>query len=52
MADASLGADSPRNKFNEQEQHPNEVHPDDCPDLYASVVRGDCLSPSGKGAAK
>ena len=26
-------------------QHPNEVHPDDMPDVYASICKGVCLEP-------
>lgn len=26
-------------------KHPNEVDPEDCPEVYASVAKGDCLAP-------
>lgn len=27
-------------------KHPNEVAPDDCPDVYASICKGACLEPT------
>ena len=46
MADCDVGTRPRSSKSYPTDGHPDEVDPQDCPELYASVCRGDCLNPA------